>query len=67
MARRDDHRILGWQAVGPNVSELTAAFTQSIEMCARLEDVAGTVHAHPTLSEAIPEAAFKALGHGLHG
>lgn len=67
VARRDDHRILGWQAVGPNVSELTAAFTQSIEMCARLEDVAGTVHAHPTLSEAIPEAAFKALGHGLHG
>lgn len=67
VARRDDHRILGWQAVGPNVSELTAAFTQSIEMCARLEDVAGTIHAHPTLSETIPEAALKALGRGLHG
>ena len=67
VARRDDHRIVGWQAVGPNVSELTAAFTQSIEMCARLEDVAGTVHAHPSLSEAVQEAALKALGHGLHG
>lgn len=67
VARRDDHRIVGWQAVGPNVSELTAAFTQSIEMCARLEDVAGTIHAHPSLSEAVQEAALKALGHGLHG
>lgn len=67
VARRDDHRILGWQAVGPNVSELAAAFTQSIEMCAQLEDVAGTIHAHPTLSEAVQEAALKALGAGLHG
>lgn len=67
VARHDDHRILGWQAVGPNVSELSVAFTQSIEMCARLEDVAGTVHAHPTLSEAVQEAALKALGKGLHG
>lgn len=67
VAKRDDHRILGWQAVGPNVSELAAAFTQSIEMCARLEDVAATVHAHPTLSEAVQEAALKALGAGLHG
>ena len=67
VARRDDHRILGWQAVGPNVSELAATFTQSIEMCARLEDVAATIHAHPTLSEAVQEAALKALGAGLHG
>lgn len=66
VARRDDHRILGWQAVGPNVSELSPAFTQSIEMCARLEDIAGTVHAHPTLSEAMQEAALIALGAGLH-
>src|SRR5690554_5210932 len=67
VARRDNHRIVGWQAVGPNVSELAAAFTQSIEMCAQLEDVAGTIHAHPTLSEAVQEAALKALGAGLHG
>lgn len=67
VAKRDDHRILGWQAVGPSVSELAAVFTHSIEMCARLEDVAATVHAHPTLSEAIQEAALKALGTPLHG
>ena len=67
VAKRDDHRILGWQAVGAHVSELSAAFTHSLEMCARLEDVSDTVHAHPTLSEAMQEAAHKALGQGLHG
>ena len=56
----------GWQAVGKSVSELSAAFSQSIEMGARLEDIAGTIHAHPTLGEAIQEAALRALGHALH-
>ncbi len=66
VARRDNHLILGWQAVGHAVSELAAAFAQSIEMGARLEDVAGTIHAHPTLGEAVQEAAMRALGHALH-
>ena len=58
--------INGWQAVGRGVSELAAAFSQSLEMGATLEDVAGTIHAHPTLGEAVQEAALKALGHALH-
>ncbi len=66
VARRDNHMILGWQAVGSGVSELSAAFSQSIEMGATLEDVAGTIHAHPTLGEAVQEAALRALGHALH-
>ncbi|WP_028101367.1 dihydrolipoyl dehydrogenase [Pseudoduganella violaceinigra] len=66
LARRDNHLIVGWQAVGKAVSELSAAFAQSIEMGATLEDVAGTIHAHPTLGEAIQEAALRALGHALH-
>ncbi len=66
LARRDNHLIVGWQAVGVGVSELSAAFSQSIEMGACLEDVAGTIHAHPTLGEAVQEAALKALGHALH-
>ncbi|HEX8957087.1 MAG TPA: dihydrolipoyl dehydrogenase, partial [Burkholderiaceae bacterium] len=66
VARRDNHLIVGWQAVGKAVSELSAAFAQSIEMGATLEDVAGTIHAHPTLGEAIQEAALRALGHALH-
>lgn len=66
VARRDNHLIVGWQAVGKSVSELSAAFSQSLEMGARLEDIAGTIHAHPTLGEAIQEAALRALGHALH-
>lgn len=66
VARRDNHLILGWQAVGKGVAELAAAFSQSIEMGARLEDVGHTIHAHPTLGEAVQEAALRALGQALH-
>ncbi|MBE0627678.1 MAG: dihydrolipoyl dehydrogenase [Burkholderiales bacterium] len=66
VARRDNHLIAGWQAVGTGVSELATAFSHAIEMGARLEDVAGTIHAHPTLGEAVQEAALRALGQALH-
>jgi dihydrolipoamide dehydrogenase len=66
VARKDTHQVLGWQAVGTGVSELAAAFCYAIEMGARLEDVAGTIHAHPTLGEAVQETALRALGHALH-
>jgi dihydrolipoamide dehydrogenase len=66
VARKDNHLIVGWQAVGRGVSELSTAFSQSIELGATLEDVAGTIHAHPTLGEAVQEAALRALGHALH-
>ena len=66
VARQDNHLIVGWQAVGTAVSELSTAFSQSIEMGARLEDVAHTIHAHPTLGEAVQEAALRALGQALH-
>ena len=66
VARADDHRILGIQAVGGHVSELSGEFALCMEMGALLEDVAGTIHVHPTLSEAFHEAAFAALGHAIH-
>ena len=66
VARRDNHLIVVWQAVGKGVSELSTAFSHSIELGARLEDVGGTIHAHPTLGEAVQEAALRALGHALH-
>jgi len=66
VARKDNHVIVGWQAVGAAVSELSTAFSQSIEMGAQLEDIGGTIHAHPTLGEAVQEAALRALGHALH-
>jgi len=66
VARGDNHLVLGIQAVGAGVSELSAAFSLAIEMGARLEDITGTIHAHPTQSEGFAEAAMKALGHALH-
>jgi len=66
VARADNHLVLGIQAVGQGVSELSAAFGLAIETGARLEDIAGTIHAHPTQGEGFQEAALKALGHALH-
>jgi dihydrolipoamide dehydrogenase len=66
VARADNHLVLGIQAVGQGVSELAAAFGLAIEMGARLEDIAGTIHTHPTQGEGFQEAALKALGHALH-
>jgi len=66
VARKDNHVVLGIQAVGGGVAELSASFALAIEMGARLEDIAGTIHAHPTQSEAFQEAALRVLGHALH-
>ncbi len=66
VARVDNHLVLGIQAVGQGVSELAAAFGLALEMGARLEDIAGTIHAHPTQGEGFQEAALKALGRPLH-
>ncbi len=66
VARADSHLLLGLQAVGQGVEELAAAFTLALEMGARLEDLAGTIHAHPTQSEAVQEAALRALGRAIH-
>ncbi|OFX02304.1 MAG: dihydrolipoyl dehydrogenase [Alphaproteobacteria bacterium RIFCSPHIGHO2_12_FULL_63_12] len=66
VAREDNHLILGLQAVGRGASELSASFGLALEMGARLEDVAGTIHAHPTQGEALQEAALRTLGHALH-
>ncbi|MBB6485910.1 dihydrolipoyl dehydrogenase [Rhizobium lusitanum] len=66
VARMDTNLVLGLQAVGAGVSELSSSFSLALEMGARLEDIAGTIHAHPTRSEGLQEAALKALGHALH-
>ena len=65
-ARADNHLVLGIAAVGAGVSELAGEFGLALEMGARLEDIAGTIHAHPTLGEAFHEAGLRALGEALH-
>jgi dihydrolipoamide dehydrogenase len=66
LASKADHRLLGIQAVGQHVAELSNSFAQMLEMGAVLEDVAGVIHVHPTLGEAFHEASLRALGHAIH-
>ena len=58
--------ILGVRMVGPNVSDLISEAVLAIEMGAQLEDLAASIHPHPTLSEALAEAAEAALDRAIH-
>ncbi len=60
-----DH-ILGVHIFGPNASELIAEAVLAMEFTASAEDLARTIHAHPTLSEALHEAAMAADGRAIH-
>lgn len=66
IARETDHVILGIQAVGSHVAELSGEFVLALEMGAVLEDIAATVHAHPTMTESFHESVLKTLGHAIH-
>jgi dihydrolipoamide dehydrogenase len=58
--------LLGVHMVGPEVTELIAEATLALEMGATAEDIARTIHAHPTLPEAFMEAAESIHGMALH-
>lgn len=58
--------VLGVGLVGPNASDIIAEGTLAIEMGATLEDLVVTIHPHPTISEAIMEAAEVAAGAPTH-
>jgi dihydrolipoamide dehydrogenase len=66
VAEAESEFVLGGQIVGPEASELVAEVALAIEMGATLEDVASTVHTHPTLAEAVMEAAENARGEAIH-
>ena len=59
-------KILGVHIVGPHASDLIAEGTLALQLGATVEDLASTIHAHPTLSEAIMEASNDALGLSIH-
>ncbi len=62
----DGGRVLGASLVGPHVTELVHELALAMHRGLTLEDVAGTIHAHPTLSEAVSEAALAGVGRGVH-
>jgi dihydrolipoamide dehydrogenase len=62
----DTDKILGAHIMGPNAGELIAECVLAMEYGAATEDIARTCHGHPTLSEAIKEAAMATYGKPIH-
>ncbi|MGX9707624.1 dihydrolipoamide dehydrogenase [Laceyella tengchongensis] len=66
VADKETKQVLGVQIVGPEASTLIGEAVFAVEMGANAEDIALTIHAHPTLPETIMEAAEGVLGHAIH-
>ena len=66
LADKATDRILGAHIIGPDAGGLIAELATAMEFGASAEDVARTCHAHPSLSEAVKEAALAVAGRALH-
>jgi len=66
VADAETDRVLGVQIVGPNASELIAECVVTMEFAGASEDLARIIHAHPTLSEAVHEAALAVDKRAIH-
>lgn len=65
IADKKTHVVLGVHIVGPEASNLISEAALAIEMGARIEDIALTIHPHPTLGETMMEATEATLGHAI--
>jgi dihydrolipoamide dehydrogenase len=66
LADKETDRILGAHIIGPDAGTLIAELATAMEFGASSEDVARICHAHPSLSEAVKEAALAVEGRALH-
>jgi dihydrolipoamide dehydrogenase len=66
VADAETKRILGVQIIGQDASEMISEAALAIEMGAHLDDLAQTIHPHPTLSEGLLESVDAALGQAIH-
>jgi dihydrolipoamide dehydrogenase len=66
LADADTDRVLGCHIIGPSAADLVQQVVIAIEFGSSTEDLALTVFSHPTLSEAVHEAALAANGHAIH-
>jgi len=67
IANKRDDSIIGAHVIGPMAGELISELVVAMEFQASVEDIQRTIHAHPTLAEAIHEAALAADKKALHG
>jgi dihydrolipoamide dehydrogenase len=61
IAHEKTDRVLGVHIIGPRASDLIAECVLAIELGASSEDIARTIHGHPTLAETLQEAAMAVL------
>jgi dihydrolipoamide dehydrogenase len=66
LADKTTDRVLGVHIIGPDAGTLIAEAALAMEFGASSEDIARTCHAHPTLSEAVKEAALAVDGRAVH-
>jgi len=66
IADKETHALMGVHIIGPQASNLISEAALAMEMGATLEDLALTIHPHPTLGETLMECAEVTLGHGIH-
>ncbi|MBI5241848.1 MAG: dihydrolipoyl dehydrogenase [Elusimicrobia bacterium] len=66
VADKGSHKVLGGAVVGPQASDIIGELCLAVKVGATLEDLGSTVHPHPSLSEAVSEAAEACLGQAIH-
>lgn len=66
LADKRTDRVLGVHIIGPQAGELIAEAALAMEFSASAEDIARTCHGHPSLGEAVKEAAMAVAGRAIH-
>jgi dihydrolipoamide dehydrogenase len=66
VSEKGSGRLLGAHLIGPHAADLVHECTLALRLGATVADIAHTIHAHPTLSEGLKEAAEAALGRAIH-
>ncbi|MFH1409607.1 MAG: dihydrolipoyl dehydrogenase [Nanoarchaeota archaeon] len=66
VAEKETGTVLGMHCVGPGASDIISEAALAIEMAATVEDIAATIHPHPTLPESLMEAAEATMGASVH-
>ncbi len=66
IADKDTDRLLGVHIIGPHASDLIHEAAVAIKAGLKVRDIADTIHAHPTLSEGLMEAAEDVHGEAIH-
>ena len=66
MAEKKYDELLGVHMIGPRSTELVAEVTLALQLESTVETLIRTIHAHPTMAEAVGEAAHAAQGGAIH-